>query len=139
MMDHPMPRVRAMFWITTLLALVLVRPLHWGVHALGGHAACSEAVASVDQAHEGCTHDHGTDGASTSEHSSERAPVDGDDLADCELCLAIGLLVTDPVAVPLQVPQAVPSSDGLPSSTAQPICSADHPPLQARPPPTITT
>ena len=84
----PMPRVRAMFWITTLLALVLVRPLHWGVHALGGHAACSDTVASVDQAHEGCTHDHGTDGASTSEHSSERAPVDGDDLADCELCLA---------------------------------------------------
>ena len=128
-----------MFWITTLLALVVVRPIHWGVHALGGHDACSDAVASVDQAHEGCTHDHGTDGPSTSEHSGERAPVDGDDLADCELCLSIGLLVTDPVAVPLQVPQAVPSSDGPPSSTAQPICSAVHAPLQARPPPTITT
>jgi hypothetical protein len=139
MMAGSMPRVRAMFWITTLLALVLVRPMHWGVHALGGHAACSDAVASADQAHEGCTHDHGTDGHSTPDHSGERAPTNGDDLADCELCFAIGLLVTDPVAVPLQVPRAVPSNDGLPSSTAKPICRADHAPLQARPPPAITT
>jgi hypothetical protein len=133
-----MLRTRAILALATLLSLTLLRPLHWGVHALGGHAGCEPAA---EHASDCCDHDHG--GPVEPEHDADgpgdRVPADRDDLADCELCLAIGLLVTDPVAVPLQVPQAVPSSDGLPSSTAQPICSADHAPLQARPPPTITT
>ena len=148
-----MLRARAILALATLLALVLVRPIHWGVHALGGHAACHDgyAAAAADALHEGCDHDHGVDaslepthdhgvGATSAPlHDHDGAPADRDDLADCELCLAIGLLATDVVSAPLHVPHAVPAGQPVPTSAALPTCRTDHAPLHARPPPASTT
>jgi len=160
-----MLRARAILALATLLALVLVRPIHWGVHALGGHAACHDgyATAAADALHEGCdhdhgvaassepihehgvaassapTHDHGVGAMSAPLHDHDGAPADRDDLADCELCLAIGLLATDVVSAPLHVLHAVPVGQPVPTSAALPTCRTEHAPLHARPPPASTT
>ncbi len=148
-----MQRARAILALVTLLALVLVRPIHWGVHALGGHAGCHDgyAAAAAEALHEGCDHDHSVaaSSASTHDHSvsascepthdHDGAPADRDDLADCELCLAIGLLATDVVSAPLHVPHTVPAGQPVPTSAALPTCRTEHTPLHARPPPASTT
>ena len=136
-----MVRARAILALATLLSLALLRPAHWGVHALGGHAGCNDTVATMahEPGHAGCDHDHGPADATGSDHSHDDAPSDRDDLADCELCLAIGLLATDVVSAPLHVLHAVPAGQPVPTSAALPTCRNDHAPLHARPPPASTT
>ena len=56
-----MLRARAILALATVLSLVLLRPMHWGVHAMGGHAACHDghAATAAEARHAGCDHDHG--------------------------------------------------------------------------------
>lgn len=135
-----MLRARAILVLLTLLALLFVRPMHWGVHAMGGHAACHDdrAQLAAETAHEGCDHHHGDADSPTPNHSDHGSPADRDDVADCELCLAIALLATGVVAAPLHVPHAVPTAEPIPASVALPRAHADHAPLHARPPPART-
>lgn len=136
-----MLRARAILALATVLSLVLLRPMHWGVHALGGHGACHESqlTLATESDHAGCDHDHGRDEAAAATHSHDGEPTDRDDLADCELCLAIGLLAADLVCAPLHIPHAVPAGRPIPASFASPACQAEHAPLHARPPPASTT
>ena len=136
-----MLRARAILALATLLSLALLRPVHWGVHALGGHAGCNDTVATMahEPGHAGCDHDHGPAEAPGADHSHDDAPSDRDDLADCDLCLAIGLLATDVVSAPLHVPHTVPAGQPVPTSAALPTCRTEHTPLHARPPPASTT
>lgn len=136
-----MDRLRAILLLTTLVSVALLRPMHWGVHALGGHAACHDGRSelAVAPAHTCCDHDHADADGPRGTHHDQDAPADRDDLADCELCLAIALLSADPVAAPLQIPYTVPAGQPFPASIASPRCQADHAPLHARPPPASTT
>jgi|Laugresu1bdmlbdd_1035124.scaffolds.fasta_scaffold45841_2 hypothetical protein len=136
-----MLRARAILALATLLSLALLRPAHWGVHALGGHAGCNDTVATMvhEPGHAGCDHDHGPADATGSDHSHDHAPSDRDDLADCELCLAIGLLAADlGTAAPHDL-HALPVGQPIPPSAVAPTCRTDHAPLHARPPPASTT
>jgi hypothetical protein len=133
-----MLRTRAILALATLLSLALLRPLHWGVHALGGHAGCEPAA---EHATECCDHDHG--GPVALEHDADgpgdRVPADRDDLADCELCLAIGLLASELPTEPASIVHDVATGHPRPADAIDAATPGLHGPLLARPPPAITT
>jgi hypothetical protein len=135
-----MERFRAILLLITLVAVALLRPIHWSVHTMGGHAGCHDSGSALpaEQAHAFCDHDHADAESPESNHPDHGAPAERDDLADCEMCLAIGLLATDVVAAPLHAPHTVPAGQPVPTSAALPTCQAHHAPLHARPPPAST-
>jgi hypothetical protein len=133
-----MLRTRAILALATLLSLALLRPLHWGVHALGGHAGCEPAA---EHATECCDHDHGdpVEPEHDADGPGDRVPADRDHVADCELCLAIGLLASELPTEPASIVHDVANGHPRPADAIDAATPGLHGPLLARPPPAITT